>query len=161
MHYLIALGSNQRHGRFGGPRVILAAALERLDRKKCRVRAASPVVQSAPLGPSARTYANACALVETKLMPEELLDRLQRIEDKFGRNRRGQRWRARTLDLDIIFWSGGIWSSPRLSIPHPRFRDRDFVLRPAVQIAGEWREPLSGLSLRHLLARLDRKRPRA
>ncbi len=80
------------------------------------------------------------------------------IERVFGRDRRGQRWRSRTLDLDIVLWSGGTWYGPRLAIPHPLFRQRDFVLRPAAQIAPDWRDPVSGLTLRQLAARAVRRR---
>ncbi len=89
--------------------------------------------------------------------PGALLGELQAIEHRFGRrDRGGQRWRARVLDLDIVLWSGGTWASPDLLIPHPAFRQRDFVLGPAAGIAPEWRDPLSGLSLRQLHARLTR-----
>jgi 2-amino-4-hydroxy-6-hydroxymethyldihydropteridine diphosphokinase len=81
---------------------------------------------------------------------------LQSIEARFGRRRRGQRWRARVLDLDIVLWSGGAWASPGLIVPHVAFRERLFVLGPAAKIAGDWRDPVTGLSLRQLLARLKR-----
>jgi 2-amino-4-hydroxy-6-hydroxymethyldihydropteridine diphosphokinase len=58
------------------------------------------------------------------------------------------------LDLDIVLWSGGAWASPGLTIPHPRFRTRQFVLGPAASIAPTWRDPLSGLTLRQLAYRL-------
>jgi 2-amino-4-hydroxy-6-hydroxymethyldihydropteridine diphosphokinase len=53
-----------------------------------------------------------------------------------------------------VLWSGGIFAAPDLAIPHPLFRQRDFVLRPAAAIAPDWRDPVSNLSLRQLLARL-------
>jgi 2-amino-4-hydroxy-6-hydroxymethyldihydropteridine diphosphokinase len=114
---------------------------------------------SRPIGPSQRTYANAAAVISTKLKPPALLAQLHAIERKFGRKRNGQRWRARALDLDIILWSGGIWITPTLSIPHPAFRERAFVLKPAARIAPLWRDPLTGHTLRQLALRLDRERP--
>jgi 2-amino-4-hydroxy-6-hydroxymethyldihydropteridine diphosphokinase len=122
--------------------------------------ALSPILDSAPLGPSRRRYANAAALVACDLAPEALLGLLQSVERRFGRVRRGQRWSARVLDLDIVLWSGGAWSSPRLAIPHPRFRRRPFVLAPAAAIAPDWRDPATGLTLRQLHSRLLRPRPR-
>lgn len=157
--YLIALGSNQRHHRHGSPHKVIAAALAALGRAGITVEQASGVVTSRPIGPSRRAFANAAAVIRTKAQPPELLDRLQRIEADFGRRRRGQRWSARVLDLDVVLWSGGAWASPGLVVPHVMFRTRDFVLGPAVQIAGGWRDPLSGLSLRHLRARLTRPGP--
>ena len=157
--YLIALGSNQRHHRLGSPEQVLAAALLELDRKGIQLVATAKTIRSAPLGPSRRRYANSAALVKSKLDPPEMLVRLKHIETKFGRRRGGQRWAARVLDLDIVRWSGGVWASPGLTVPHPLFRDRSFVLTPAKAIAAAWRDPITGLSLRHLQARLTRPRP--
>ena len=162
--YLIALGSNIRHPRHGAPPQVLRAALGALDDEKgIRLKTASRIVASAPLGPpdamARRRYANAAAIVRSKLDPPQLLARLQAIEHRFARRRRGQRWGARTLDLDIVLWSGGAWFSPGLTIPHPAFRIRGFVLGPALAIARSWRDPLTGLTVAHLAARLRRARP--
>lgn len=157
--YLIALGSNRRHHRHGAPARVLHAALAALDHGKLALEAASPVITSAPLGASARRYANAAAIVRTRLKPARMLARLQKLERGFGRRRGGQRWRARMLDLDIVLWSGGAFAAPGLTVPHVAFRTRDFVLAPAARIAPGWRDPLTGLTVRHLLARLTRPRP--
>lgn len=159
--YLIALGSNRRHHRFGSPERVLAAALAQLARDRIKVLRAAPVLRSAAVGPSLRRYANGAALVETRHDPEALLGVLKAIERAFGRRRGGQRWSARVLDLDIVLWSGGAWSSPGLTIPHPLFRTRDFVLGPAAAIAARWRDPLTGLRVGHLAARLQREHRRA
>ncbi len=123
------------------------------------VIARSRIISSLPFGPSQRNYANAAMIVESEMSPPELLDHLKALEARFGRRKRGERWRSRILDLDIILWSSGFWASPRLSIPHMEFRGRRFVIDPSCQISPDWRDPLTGLSLRHLKARLDRKRP--
>ncbi len=157
--YLIALGSNMRVPAIGAPRAVIAAALEALEGPDVRVLAAAPSIQSAAIGPSLRRYANSAALVESTLSPPAMLALLQELEHRFGRSRaqrRGQRWRARALDLDIILWSGGVWQSPSLRVPHSEMRTRDFVLRPALGIAHRWRDPVSGLSLAQLYARLTR-----
>ncbi len=157
--YLIGLGSNQRHARMGGPRAVIAAALGAVERAGAKVAAMSPIIASRPLGPSARTFANAAAVVETPLEPPEMLACLQGIEAAFGRCRRGQSWRARVIDLDLVLWDGGCWGEPGLVIPHVAFRQRGFVLTPAARIAGRWRDPLTGLILRQLAARLNKPRP--
>ncbi|MEO5598015.1 MAG: 2-amino-4-hydroxy-6-hydroxymethyldihydropteridine diphosphokinase [Novosphingobium sp.] len=161
--YIIALGSNMWHLRHGAPRAVIAAALRELDGKGMKVKRASPIIDSSPLGPSLRRYANAAALVKTALNPPELLERLHHIERKFGRRRRGGPWRARVLDLDIVLWSGGAWASPKLMggliVPHTQFRQRAFVLGPAKAVAPGWRDPITGLTLRQLDARLTRPRP--
>lgn len=155
-HYLIALGSNRRHHRFGPPRTVLGAALKMIEQADIRLVAAAPIYTTAPVGPSTRSYANSAALVSTPLPPQKLLRKLKEIEAHFGR-RRGQRWSSRTLDLDIILWDGGTFHAKNLTIPHILFRKRDFVLRPANDIAAHWRDPVTGLTVRHLFARLGKK----
>ena len=151
--YIVALGSNMRLSGVGGPRAVLAAAIEALADRELDVLAVSPIIDSEPVGPSQRRYANAALLVASPHSPPDMLALLQAVERDFGRKRRGQRWRARTLDLDIVLWSGGIWVAPGLAIPHPAFRQRPFVLQPIAHIAPRWRDPLTGLTLRQLAAR--------
>jgi 2-amino-4-hydroxy-6-hydroxymethyldihydropteridine diphosphokinase len=154
---LIALGSNQRHVRFGPPRAVLRAALIALQAAGLELEAISLIIDSAPLGPSQRRYANAAAVATSAQGPRALLALLQQIERRFGRKRRGQRWRARTLDLDVVLWQGGVWRDKALTIPHPEFRHRLFVLGPSAAIAPEWRDPMTHCTLRHLRARLTRR----
>lgn len=155
--YLIALGSNQRSSRHGTPRQILAAAVDWLE-PLGDVVARSAVTDSAPVGPSQRQYANGAAVLLSAHEPHVLLTQLHKIESVAGRVRRGQPWRSRVLDLDIVLWSGGIIAAGNLKIPHPLFRKRSFVLGPAASIAPRWRDPLSGLTLQQLNARLTRNR---
>lgn len=148
--YVIALGSNRR-GRHGAPHDELAAALALLE-----PLAVSPILTTDPIGPSKRRFANAAALIESDESPPELLKRLKQIEHQFGR-RRGQNWAARVIDLDIVLWSGGTWGEPKLTVPHILFRTRDFVMTPLMAIVPDWRDPISGLTIRQLNARLHRK----
>lgn len=126
------------------------------------VTARSPIIATPAMGAAQRRFANAALALESELAPPALLAALKRIEREFGR-RRGQRWGDRVLDCDIVLWSGGEWRSGRrsqaLTIPHPAFRQRAFVLTPARAIAADWRDPLSGLTLTQLHARLTRRRP--
>ena len=152
---LVALGSNQRHSRHGPPEAVFATAMAEIS---LPILSQSRIIQSAPVGPSNRRYANAAIIIETAMTPPELLDHLKAMESTFGRRlNTGIRWGARVLDLDIILWSEGMWTSPGLTIPHPAFRERGFVLTPAADIAPDWRDPVTGLRVRHLKARLDRK----
>ncbi|HVJ03472.1 MAG TPA: 2-amino-4-hydroxy-6-hydroxymethyldihydropteridine diphosphokinase [Sphingomonas sp.] len=155
--YAIGLGSN-RPGRHGGPRAEVEAALAELGRAPARITAVSPLIATPPLGPSKRRFVNAAAIVETEETPAELLRRLKTIERRFGR-RRGQSWAARVIDLDLLLWSEGVWASPGLIVPHRLFRERRFVLDPLVRAAPLWRDPVSGLSVRQLRARLTRPTP--
>jgi len=136
---------------------VIGAALGELERAGIMVLERSRVVRSAPLGPSHRRFANSAALVECSLDPSELLTLLKRVEARFGRRMRGQRWRERVIDLDIVLWSGGCWQDADLIVPHLPFRKRGFVLAPAATIAGAWRDPVTGLTLRQLHARLTRQ----
>ncbi len=118
----------------------------------------SPVIDSAAMGAAQRMFANAVIELESELPPPELLRGLKQIEREFGR-RRGQAWGDRVLDLDIVLWSGGIWHSRGLQIPHHGLAERRFVLDPAMLIADDWHVTSGGLKLRHLHARLTRSRP--
>jgi 2-amino-4-hydroxy-6-hydroxymethyldihydropteridine diphosphokinase len=149
--YAIALGSNRR-SRHGSPAGTLRAALRALGPV-----AVSTIRNTPALGPAGRSFANAVAIVESALPPDELLAHLKRIERDFGR-RGGMRWGPRVLDLDIVLWSGGAWGGAPI-VPHPEFRARAFVLKPLAEIAPGWRDPLTGLTVRQLLARLTAARP--
>ncbi|MEO9469774.1 2-amino-4-hydroxy-6-hydroxymethyldihydropteridine diphosphokinase [Parasphingorhabdus sp.] len=157
--YVIALGSNQRHMHFGAPRTVIGAAIDRLAQSEISLVACSGIVDSRPIGPSRRQYANAAIAVDTPLVPPDVLILLKTIEAEFG-PRRGQAWSSRVLDMDIILWSGGTFveDHPALAIPHVMMRERPFVLGPASEIAGQWRDPLTGLKLIQLWHRLKRFR---
>ena len=150
--FIVALGSN-KPGPWGSPDVAVRRALGLLH-----PAAASRVMRTRPIGPSRRSFVNVVAVVESALRPPDFLDYLKALEHDAGR-RPGQRWGARELDLDIIGWSGGLWASPGLSIPHPAYRERRFVVAPLAHVAPDWRDPLTHLTARQTLARLDRKRP--
>lgn len=79
--------------------------------------------------PDAPRYVNAVATAETTLSPHELLDVMQAIETKHGRTR-DVRWGDRTLDIDLILYGGTVVKDDRLTVPHPRAYERDFVLAP-------------------------------
>ncbi len=88
--------------------------------------------QSKPYGPQDQPdYINAAIKFKTKLSPEPLLDELQKIESENGRTREGvERWGARTLDLDLLFYGDETINTKRLIVPHPRICERAFVLYP-------------------------------
>lgn len=163
--FAIAIGSNRRHGRHGAPDAVIGAALDALAAEGVRIVLRSPVTRTVALGPAGRGFANAAAIIATELSPPALLTLLKRIEANFGR-RRGRRWGARVLDLDIALWSGGTWpgrprhASPHgLAIPHRHLAARRFVLDPLDQIASDWRDPRTGRTIRQLRTRLHRRPP--
>lgn len=157
--YAIAIGSNRPHHRHGDPAGVVRAAVRALA-EIGTVQACSRILRTAPLGPAGRSFANAVAILDTELPPPALLACLKQLERRFGR-RRGRRWGARVLDLDIILWSGGTWAENGLTVPHPEFRKRRFVLAPLGQVAPGLRDPLTGRTVRQLLHAVDRRRPRA
>ena len=155
--YAIAIGSNRRHMRHGRPTGVVAAAIAELD-AAFDLFAASPIILNPAVGGAGREFANAVALVDTALEPDAMLNAIKAIERAFGR-RPGKRWSARVLDLDLVAWSGGNYSSRRLNIPHPRLASRDFVVGPLTAIAPGWRI-IGALTPRHLAARLGKRAPR-
>ena len=146
MHALIALGSNLGPRR--GTLERACAALNRLP--GTRVLRRSRWIESAPESAGdGGPYLNGAALLETQRSPEELLSDLLALERRFGRSRRR---RPRTLDLDLILCGGAVRSSAQLTLPHPRYRGRPFVLGPALEIAPWLRDPLAQRPLRALPA---------
>lgn len=131
---VIALGSN-----LGDRAATLSAAIDDLTATPgIHVLRASSFIETAALKPegideSAPAYLNAAVLVRTALTPRELLTELQRIEHAHGRERH-ERWGDRTLDLDIVSMGGLRVQEPDLVIPHPRAHERDFVLRPWLEV---------------------------
>lgn len=99
-------------------------------------------------------YLNAVVELETTMSAQELLDLCRRLERTAGRRRQsGERWKSRTLDLDILLFGREVIDQPGLSVPHPRMAERRFVLRPLADIAPDVRlpEPI-GATVRQLLA---------
>lgn len=152
----IGLGANLRSARYGAPRKSLAAAMEGLNANDIIVGARSGWYRSAPIPASDQPwFVNAVVAVATALAPAALLDRLHRIEAEFGRVR-GAANAPRVLDLDLIDYDGLVLDGPTPPIlPHPRLRQRAFVLLPLAEIAPGWTDPRSGLPIARLVAALD------
>ena len=158
---LIALGSNRPHA-VGSPGRVLDAAVTALVAAGLHITTRSRTYVTAPLGPGGRSYANAVVVAETAIALPALLVVLQGIERGFGR-RRGRRWGARVLDLDIIGAASAVcparlrWRSARgLVVPHRALATRRFVLDPLVEIAPDWRHPVLHSTARQLRAKLRR-----
>jgi 2-amino-4-hydroxy-6-hydroxymethyldihydropteridine diphosphokinase len=116
------------------------------------VRASSPLYRSAPVGVTDQPeFVNAVAELGTVLEPLRLLEGLHGIEDAHGRVR-VERWGPRTLDLDLLWYEDVESADPRLTLPHPRALEREFVLRPWVDLAPEL--VVAGHPLREWLARV-------
>ena len=94
-------------------------------------------------------FLNAVVVIDTTLEPIALLDGLLAIEAAFHRERT-VRWGPRTLDLDLLWYAGRMVDTERLTLPHPRAHEREFVLRPLADLAPEL--PLAGSTAGRLLA---------
>lgn len=146
----IALGSN-----LGNSRTILEGAIAALDELPgLRLQGRSPWYRTAPVGPPQPDYLNGCAIFQVARSPHELLDLLLEVERDFGRVRH-QHWGPRTLDLDLLWFDTLILDTPTLTLPHPRLRERAFVLVPLADIAPDWSDPISGKSISQLLEEVD------
>jgi 2-amino-4-hydroxy-6-hydroxymethyldihydropteridine diphosphokinase len=146
----IALGSN-----LGDRRAHLEYALSALEGDFVNFRV-SPFVETEPAGVGAehQPFLNAAAVGLTQLPARTLLDRMLEIEEERGRLR-PYPMAPRTLDLDLILYGNHVIDEPGLSVPHPRFRERAFVLQPLAAIAPDIVDPVTGKSVKTLTRELQ------
>ena len=144
----IALGSN-----VGDRESHLQFAVDRLSSIISDLRV-SRWYETEPVGVGAQPlFLNAAVVGETDLSPRRLLDTLLAIERERGRERPFPS-APRTLDLDLILYGDCVIDEPGLSVPHPRFRERVFVLEPLAEVAPDLVDPVTGRRVRELFARL-------
>jgi 2-amino-4-hydroxy-6-hydroxymethyldihydropteridine diphosphokinase len=151
---VIAVGANLPADGYANPLATCEAAVKRLaEDNLIGVVAESPWYESEPVPPSDQPwYVNGVVLVESALRPKQLLARLHEIEAEFGRVRRTQN-EARPLDLDLIDYGGAVRDGEDGGpvLPHPRARQRAFVLLPLADVAPYWRDPVGGISVAELI----------
>lgn len=146
----IALGSN-----LGDSQAILEAALKQIHQTPgISIQACSQWYRTKAVGPPQPDYLNGCALLTVALSPQGLLATLLQIEAGFGRVRLEKNG-PRTLDLDLLLFDNLILDTPDLQIPHPRMRERAFVLVPLAEIAPNWTEPVTGKTIAALMQTVD------
>lgn len=142
---LLSLGSNlgDRDGN-------LSTALEHLEKAGISVTRQSSLYETEPLDLKEQpNFINLACEVKTHFSPAQLLETCLAVEKKMGRTRR-QRWGPRKIDIDILFYGQVIIDQPQLQIPHPRLRQRRFVLIPLKEIHSTFRDPKTGKTVTQL-----------
>ncbi|MDH3980614.1 MAG: 2-amino-4-hydroxy-6-hydroxymethyldihydropteridine diphosphokinase [Gammaproteobacteria bacterium] len=110
------------------------------------MEACSSLYSCKPMGPQDQPdFVNAVVALDTLLSPADLLQRLQRIEELQGRERDGEKWGPRILDLDLLMYGKKVIDTDELKVPHPGMHERDFVIIPLAEIAGNISIPGHGL----------------
>jgi 2-amino-4-hydroxy-6-hydroxymethyldihydropteridine diphosphokinase len=143
----LSFGSN-----LGDRAANLTRALAELPAAGVEVTRTSSVYETEPVGVRSQPwFLNLVAEAATELLPVQLLERLQAIEIGLGRRRLPAQG-PRTIDIDILFYGSFCIRRRDLVVPHPRIEQRRFVLEPLVELAPDWRHPLSRLTMRELLA---------
>ena len=116
------------------------------------IKSLSKVVETPAWGFEGEAFYNACLAVDTPLRPEEVLTQLLEIEEFLGRKRSEKNgYQSRTIDLDIVFYGDRVLKTDRLTLPHPRMQERNFVLAPLAEIAPAVEHPESKLTVESLL----------
>ena len=141
----VALGSN-----LGDREALLREAASSLATVLHDIRL-SPLIETEPVGVGEQPpFLNGALTGRTSLSARALLEHLLATEPQFGR-RRPHPGAARTLDLDLILYGDAVIDEPpTLVVPHPRFRERQFVLEPLAAIADDWIDPVSGRTIGEL-----------
>ena len=151
--YLL-LGSN-----LGNRKEILDKAIELIIQKIGVIISQSKDYETKPWGVTDQPdFLNLAITIHTKLKPLEILEQTQAIENQLGRVRK-EKWGARLIDIDLMFYGNEIIDEPNLKVPHPLMQERDFALIPLAEIAPDFVHPVLGetvLELRELLERTHR-----
>lgn len=143
-------------GNLGLVEQTLGQALRHLEAALGPLRIAS-LYRSAPISTVVQpAYLNTAAVAHTNLEPEAVLALAKSLELAAGRSApaRTVRFGPRPLDIDILLYGGRTSNAPELTLPHPRLRERRFMLEPLAEIAPDWPVPPDGLPVRDLLTRL-------
>ena len=147
----VALGSNIDNP----PQQLSQAVQELASLPQTNLIKTSTFYWTKPVGPQNQpNYLNGVAAIASALLPEELLTHLLAIEKKHHRTRTSERFGPRTLDLDLLLYDMDVINLPHLTIPHPRMKERNFVIYPLAEIAPDLVFP-SGERIQSLMQGLE------
>src|SRR5580692_3273563 len=145
----LGLGSN-----IGDRQAMLQTAVRALESPRLHILRLSPVYETEPMDvPGQAWFLNMVAEAQTDLFPLQLLHRTAAIEAQLGRRRIAPKG-PRTIDIDILLFGNAVVTMAALEIPHPRFRERRFVLAPLADLSPDLRDPVTRRPIRELLAEL-------
>ena len=140
-------------GNVGNAEATLAEAAQLIAAEVGAIECASRIYRTKAWGFEAEDFRNQVLVVESELEPMEMLATVNDIERRLGRDHEreqdeksatGARYASRSIDIDILFYDDLVVESERLTLPHPRIAEREFVLEPLSEVAAEWRHPVSG-----------------
>ena len=152
MNYYLKIGSNIGDRRDHLYRAVVALTAGR------KYFAVSSIVESEPWGfKSENGFLNVGLKLSSRIEPHRMLDRIHRIERRLGsaahRDEQGG-YIDRLVDIDIVAIDDRVIDTPTLQVPHPHLPERDFFLKPMMQLAPDWRHPVTGLTIAQMLEKL-------
>ncbi len=146
----LGLGSN-----IGDRKAHLRKAVDELQSRDLRLRRVSGIYETEPVGlREQRWFLNQVAEFETELHPLQLLRRTRRVETRLGRKRDLVNG-PRTIDIDILLYGDAIVQTPELKVPHPRYRERRFVLEPLAELNASLKDPQTGRTVAEMLTAIS------
>ncbi len=146
----IGLGSN-----IGNREENCRKAIHLLKENGLMVKKQSSMLETEPWGVKEQPkFINMAIEVETGKNPEDLLGILKNIENQMGRTK-SVKWGQRIIDLDILLYDDIVVETPHLEIPHPFMHEREFVLKPLVEIAPDKKHPVIGKTIKEMLSALN------
>jgi len=139
-------------GNIGDTKIILVKTIDLIEQEIGSVILKSSLYQTKAWGiENQADFINAVIMLETTLLPLEVLNRCLAIEKKMGRNRLNKKkWTERVVDIDLLFYEDEIIDSPSLKLPHSYVQERNFVLYPLVEILPNLKHPVLGKTAQEL-----------
>ena len=153
-------------GNVGNAEQTLGEAARLIDAEVGQVVRHSQIYRTKAWGFEAEDFRNQVLVVESELKPMRVLEVVNDIEQRLGRDRAeeqevksatGARYASRSIDIDILFYDDLVVESEQLTLPHPRIAEREFVLEPLAEVVAEWRHPMSGKSVQQMYDELRQR----